>query len=180
MPELDQLESRAVVLVSGFVQGVDEEPRLVQVAAPYGRFAVVVNTFYPEFPGGYFFDHDLVLKVCEAIVLGRSTRVRGFPRDARTLEALEVAWRAGWQSDDRDDPSNNDLFAELLVLEGEDIVRHVRGIDWYTVGGPAPYHDSATLEVFAPAAETEDLLNAVRSSAAAAGAAVELLRQPPG
>ena len=104
MPEPDPLQSRSVVLIPGFLPGVDEEPRAVRVAAPYGRFAVVVNTHYPEFAGGFFFDHELVLKLCEVIVQSRPTQVRGFPREARTLEALGIAWREAWRTDDRDDP----------------------------------------------------------------------------
>ena len=176
MPELDQLKSRSVVLVSGFIQDVDQKPKLVKVSTPFRRFAVVINTSYPEFPGGYFFDHDLVLKICEAVVQGRSTQVRGFPKDAQTLDALEAAWRAGCQSDERDDPSNNELFEELLALEGGEIILHIRGIDWHAVGGPAPYHDSATLEVFAPEAQADVLFQRVRAAASEAGAEVQVMQ----
>ena len=117
MAELGELRSRAATLVVGYLNGVDRQPKGLAIAAPHRRLAVVLSTYAPEFPGGYFFDHDLVLKLCAAIVRSRKTQVKGWPRHVRTLDELAAAWQTGWDTDDYDDPSNNDLFEELLVLE---------------------------------------------------------------
>ena len=173
MTELTQLKSREVLLISGYIKGIDRKPQSTRVKAPYGRLAVVINTSYPEFAGGYFFDHDLVLKICTVLIGGRRTKVIGWPREARTFDELTTAWRAGWEKDDHDDPSNNDLFEEILVLDGKEVVMQIRGIDYHQVGGPVPYHDSATLEIFAPTVQADALLKMIQHTAA--GAKVQFL-----
>ncbi len=179
-PELDTLTSRSIILVRGYVRGVDRRPKRAEVAVPYRRLAVIVNSAYPEFPGGHFFDHDLVLKICSAIAQGRRVQVTGVvSKQAITLDQLRVHWQAGWETDDYNDPGNNNLFDQLLVFENNVVVADVRGIPYHAFGGPSPYHDSYTLEVFVQERAVKDLSDAIQATASQAGAKVEFIEGVP-
>ncbi|MBI4356113.1 MAG: hypothetical protein HY597_06685 [Candidatus Omnitrophica bacterium] len=181
MAELSDLKSRSIRLIHGYVRGVDHKPNGVKVREPYRRIAILINTHYPEFRGRGFFDHELVLKLCAAIAQGRVAQVRQEKtRQALTLKELEQQWRAGWESDDHDDPSNNSIFKVLFVSEeGDEVVAQVNGLPYWREGGPAPYNDDDTLEVFVPEAAADGVVAAIRTAASEAGAAVTELPGEP-
>ncbi len=175
MAELNELRSRSITLIKGYVRGVDRKPNRVKVKTPFKRLAVAINTYYPEFRGRGFFDHDLVLKLCWAIAQGRQTQIKGTSRGVLTLEELGAQWQAGWESDDHDDPSNNSIFQELLVLEKAEIVVQIIGLPYHREGGPAPYNDDDTLEILVPEPLADSVIAAVRMAATQAGAKVKEL-----
>jgi len=175
MTELGQLKSRSITLITGYIKGVDQKPKQVKVKQPFSRLAVIVNCYYPEFRGAGFFDHVLVLKLCSAIGKGRPTQVRGVSEKMLTLEELEAHWQSGWESDDHDDPSNNDVFDELLIFEKGEVIIHMLGHPYLEEGGPEPYNDDDTLEIFMPEAMAEEVARVVQTTAIEANAKVKLM-----
>jgi hypothetical protein len=66
------------------------------------------------------------------------------------LEMLARIYRAIWEAEDREDPSEGTSFDELLVMRGPTTVAEVRTLDYGQFGGPEPYHDQLLWSVYLP------------------------------
>ncbi len=155
---------RRVTLVDGYVRNADAPARGIRVPALWGRLAVAIWSF-PEDAVDFYFDDELVVQLCRAIADGRPTQVRGINKRILILEDVAVYWRHATADE-------KDLFDEMLIFRDAVPAVQVRGLPYYHSGGPAPYRDSVTLEVFAPTTDLPVIRAVLRRAAVQAGAAV--------
>ena len=71
---------------------------------------------------------------------------------------LARIYRAIWEAEDREDPSEGTSFDELLVMRGPTAVAEVRTLDYGQFGGPAPYHDPLLWSVYLPSTNAPRLI----------------------
>lgn len=129
-----------------FVAGFERGRKVPWPARRVGfqhRFAVIQETYRPDCPGMYF-DEALWLRLIDF--------ARGFlggPVPVIVTEELEesalddflTAWRR---------IAPEDRLPETIVLRDERgaTVLYIQPVFWVQVGGPAPYHDSYTYEIY--------------------------------
>src|SRR5215470_2428341 len=75
MTKLTNPPSRSAKIISGFIKNVDRVPWRLRMEGPIARIAVAVNTFYPEFKGGYYFDHELMCALSNKLIDGNSADI---------------------------------------------------------------------------------------------------------
>jgi hypothetical protein len=167
------LRSREVTIIDGYLS-VDRRPRGLRLGEDHRRVGLIINQYYPELPEGFFFDHELALAIARVVAslgdrvtatflpgaltgVGRSVVERLVPtwnpRRELVLEDLEMLariYRAIWEAEDREDPSEGTSFDELLVMRGPTTVAEVRTLDYGQFGGPEPYHDQLLWSVYLP------------------------------
>ena len=115
---------------------------------PIAGIAVAVNTFYPEFKGGYYFDHELMCALSNKLIDGNSADILYKGAVLSNFQEVVSDWQRNAEIDDPDDPGLNDIFDEITIRHNGRTIRRVFGIVFYNFGGPEPYHDSTTLEIF--------------------------------
>jgi hypothetical protein len=187
------LRSREVTIIDGYLPSVDRRPRGLRLGEDCRRVGLIINQYYPELPGEFFFDHELALAIARVVGslgdrvtatflpgaisgVGRSVVQRLVPtwnpRRELVLEDIETLsriYRAIWEAEDRDDPSESTSFDELLVMAGSTTVAEVRTLDYHQFGGPEPYHDQLLWSVYLPSTNASRFIAQLGDVATAMG-----------
>jgi hypothetical protein len=115
---------------------------------PIARIAVVINTFYPEIKGGYYFDHELVSALSNKLIGDNSVELLYKGATLSAFQAVANEWRRNAEIDDPDDPCLNDIYDVITIRRHGKTIRRIFGADFHQFGGPEPYHDSVTLDIY--------------------------------
>gem|GEM_PF-5878930 len=145
-------------LITGYIKNIDIKPWRLGIDAPVARIALALNTHYPEFKGGYFFDHELIAAIASKMIGERGVEIIFKQKKLSSFQEVVDDWKQCAKRDDPDDPSLNEIFEQAIVYDGDKIRRKIFGIDFHQFGGADPYHDSVTLEVYLEKNEVESLL----------------------
>jgi hypothetical protein len=133
-----------VIIVKGFVPGVDFYPKNLRVKEPLKRIALSVCVWgidkYPEERQNmYWLIHEFYAAVanCKFEVVcfyeeKRITQIQQCPRD--------------------------NVIDEMRIIENGTTVGQIFGIPYFSLGGPWPYHDSATIEILIEPAIEEHIM----------------------
>tara|TARA_B110001454_G_scaffold219185_2_gene251012 strand:- start:38646 stop:39236 length:591 start_codon:yes stop_codon:yes gene_type:complete len=163
MKRVVQLNSRHVNLISGYIKNVDLKPWRIGIDGPFARIAIAINRYYPEFKGGNYFDHELIAALVSKIIGDGSVEIVYNERKISNFQEIIDDWKKNADEDDPDDPNLNEIFKEAKVKHGDKICRKIFGIDFDQFGGPEPYHDSITLEVYLQKKDFDSLQNDLRA-----------------
>ena len=132
------------------------------------RLAIVLYSFRPG-KVDMFFDHELFLNILTTVTgFLRSDAMAIELEDKSTLAALDEL-RVFYEELDEDDrvPPERITWTRQNRLLCVGVCQN-----WHLVGGPDPYHDSFTFELFGPTRFPDDLLASIEKGSAALGANV--------
>lgn len=132
------------------------------------RLAIILHSFRAD-KVEMFFDHELFLNILTTVTgFLRSDAMAIELEDKSTLAALDELrlFYEGLAEDGRVPPERITWTRQNLLL--------CAGVcqNWYLVGGPDPYHDSFTFELFGPRPFPDDLLASIERGSAVLGANV--------
>jgi hypothetical protein len=193
------LTSRRLTIVDGYLP-IDEQPLGLRLRNEARRLGLIINEYYPELPGGFFFDHELAVSIArilgavgDGIVirfepeafndLGRTvvrryvpTWAPGEPLVIDDLDTLSRIYDDIFEVDNQDDPGENVSFDEMLVMAGGSTIIEVQTVDYHRFGGPDPYHDQLLWNVYLEPSIGDALVEKLSDMASRFGMALNHLR----
>lgn len=152
-------QNSSVTIVDGFLP-VDQWPANLNLPPPCRRIGLITSTFDPSVDGSFRIDTDLILEISTQLCEG--------------LDIEVCFWRESETFHDLDDASfklklSDDIFETLTASANGKVRVQIWGACWYRIGGPIPYHDSATLEIFCPEENFLQTLKRIQSLLRARG-----------
>ncbi len=148
-------ESKKILLISGFIAGIDQLPENLEISGPQARLALITETYAPHIEGSFAINSEQILAILRKICFGFEAKI--------CLEEHEEASDFHGLSDEYLlKRISEDFFYNISVLKKGLLIFQIFGAHWYKTGGPYPYHDTATLEMIFPAASTREVLERVQ------------------
>lgn len=166
MPDYPSRQRFPVKLVNGYIYPVDTLPAEISFSKSPGRLALAFNTYYPEVEGDFFLDYELILTCLDPILQMGQLTVMDEQNSPVEFEKLKASWV---EDEDRD------WFRQIIVKDQGLVLFQIFGQPWFRVGGPEPYHDTATVEIYMGRDRIEEVAKLLIDAISEAGVNTQLV-----
>ena len=157
--------------MTGYIPALDQEPGDLPFSRPCCRVAVVTETYDPTVPGHFAINSDLLTRLVSALRRDAELEIRFGSNPHRT------ARNPG--AEELHEIIADDLFDSITIFKERVPWIQLRGAQWYKCGGPKPYHDSATVEIFAAKADCGDVTRLVHGALVSMVTRVDVIAGKP-